>query len=212
LYRGKVDLQEQLRRQLALRVAEDPRISVGAVPAQPTRKIGLRIWLSQALVPSAWAQEALLGPGIEALPGPLRLVLDRSAELFHNNPFGTGAFRGTVLDAIGQLDIPFPLGGGWPDRAATALKAAIEAEKWEEASRVLLWGLLKQLGSIQSLGPRAVRQLRWLAELADPEKDSGELAKVLRYRLIDLPEGEALGAHRRARSAFMALKSAGWPE
>lgn len=212
LYRGSVGLSEQMHQQLLQRVAADSRLKIRWLPSSGSRRIGLRIWLPDALQFSERAAALLAGPGLSGLPGPLRMVLDRSPELSGEDPFGNASFGGTVLDAIGQVDLPFPPSGGWPARADTALKLALAAEQWEEAGRWLLWGLLTQLGGMQSLGPQAARQLRWLAGLAHPDGAGPELASHLRYRLVELPEGDLLGAQRRARAAFLALQAAGWPE
>jgi hypothetical protein len=212
LYRAGVGLSDQLHRLLAQRVAADPRLHLRHVPASGTRRVGLRIWTAERVQFSVRAEEVLTGPGLSGLPGPLRLVLERSRELAHEDPFGSSSFCGTVLDAVGQLDLSVPHSGGWPMSVDTRVKSALAEENWEEAGRLLLWGLLSQLAGMNSLGPQAVRQLRRLVELADPDQDGTELAVHLRYCLVDLPEGDPLGAERRARAAFLTLQAAGWPE
>ncbi len=212
LYRGSVGLSEQMRRLLVQRVGADPRLAIRWVPSSGSRRIGLRIWFSEALQFSDRAAALLAGPGLSGFPGPLRLLLDRTVDLDGEDPFGTSIFGGTVLDALGQVDLPFPASGGWPARADAGLKPALAAQQWEEAGRWLLWGLLTQLGGMNALGPQAVRALRRLAGLADPDGVGAELSSHLRYRLVELPEGELLGAQRRARTAFLTLQAAGWPE
>ncbi|HND29858.1 MAG TPA: hypothetical protein PLA94_07650, partial [Myxococcota bacterium] len=212
LYRGQRGLSGQLHQLLQQQVAADPRLQLRTLPAAPTRRVALRIWTAEALQFSIRAQEVLTGPGLSGLPGPFRLVLERSTELAEEDPFGSQLFCGTILDAVGQVDIGFPHSGGWPVSVDARLKAALAAENWEDAGRLLLWGLLSQLAGMNSLGPQAVRQLRRLAAMAEPEQAGAELSEHLRYTLVDLPEGDVLGAERRARSAFLTLQAAGWPE
>lgn len=83
--------------------------------------------------------------------------------------------------------------GTWTSARATSKEAA---DDWTIAARWLVWGYVRQLSLIRSLGPQAVRQLRRYAELLDPRRKSrGEilsppesLTRQLRYVVMRAPK------------------------
>lgn len=176
------------------------------------------VWLRERIEYSEAARVGLSLSSITGLEGGFCLLADYSQGLWSpealaaEDPFGDGAFAGSILESCGGFDDifacqdrddafgwPAPVkeaiaellgrpehlaavdgrpwpgdeAGGrqrWRDGEWTAARQADPAgmEDWFIASRWLCWQFLRQLSTIQSLGPRAVRQFAALARRLDP--------------------------------------------
>jgi hypothetical protein len=105
---------------------------------------------------------------------------------------------------------------GWRSRRADGTwtpERAASREGWEDwvvASRWLVFGYLRQLSGIQSLGPQAVRQLAAHAELLDPRRWT-------RAEILDPPESlrqkvrYVVMRNTKARNRFYSPGVGEWP-
>ncbi|MCK6504661.1 hypothetical protein L6R53_14865 [Myxococcota bacterium] len=184
------------------------------------------LWLRERIEYAPFARQGLAGSSITGLEGGWCLLADYSQGLWSpealaaEDPFGDGAFQGSVLESCGAWDDLFACADrddayGWPAQVKQALADLLcrpawfdrtddrpwpadpmgwrqrraegqwapsraddpaALEDWFVAGRWLAWQFLRQLSTIQSLGPRAVRQLAGVAALLDPRgRDRAEL-------------------------------------
>jgi hypothetical protein len=210
------------------------------VSGNPT--LELMMWTREPIQWSEAARVGLRNASITGLDGPFCLVADYRCGLWSEealakeDPFGDGAFAGSVLETCGAFSELYSCptrddAYGWPADVKLRLRRLLSTAEqfsetdprpwpqvddaewvrrnpvadgtwtrerarsaeglhdWQEASRWLAWGWVRQLSLIRSLGAQAVRQLAALATLLDPNalsradilNPSDELRRRVRY-------------------------------